>query len=72
MSEEKPYTRCLCMGAGPALTGMMEKFAASDEVRDHFRAARVEFLKGIRALIDARIEELSRKDDEKGATIPVE
>lgn len=72
MSEEKHYARCLCMGAGPALTATIEKFGASDEVRDHFRAARVEFLKGIRALIDSRIEELSRQQEEKGATIPVE
>lgn len=72
MSEQKASGKCMCMGAGPALTEMVEKLAPSEEVRNHFRAARVEFLKGIRALIDSRIEELSRKPEEKGAAIPVE
>ena len=31
----------------------------SDATRDHFRTSRVEFLKGIRSLLDARIERLS-------------
>jgi hypothetical protein len=37
----------------------------------HFRQARIEFLKGIRALIDHRIERLSRAS-QKGTRIVVE
>jgi hypothetical protein len=32
----------------------------SQATRDHFRNSRVEFLKGIRSIIDSRIEHLSR------------
>jgi hypothetical protein len=39
--------------------------------RDHFRNSRIEFLKGIRSLIDRRIEELSRPEA-KGTSVPVE
>ena len=71
MSEQTATGKCACMGAGPALTDLVERIGPSEEVRAHFRAARVEILKGIRALIDSRIEQLSRTE-EKGATIPVE
>jgi hypothetical protein len=38
---------------------------------DHFRASRVEFLKGIRSLIDDRIAHLS-KEEHKGTRVTVE
>jgi hypothetical protein len=43
----------------------------SDATRDHFRNSRVEFLKGIRSLLDARIARLSR-EHEKGTQVSVE
>jgi hypothetical protein len=43
----------------------------SDATRDHFRNSRVEFLKGIRAILDARIARLSREHD-KGTHVVVE
>jgi hypothetical protein len=43
----------------------------SDATRDHFRNSRVEFLKGIRSLLDARIARLSR-DEHKGTRVVVE
>jgi hypothetical protein len=43
----------------------------SEATRDHFRNSRVEFLKGIRSLIDQRIEYLSRKES-KGTHVTVE
>jgi hypothetical protein len=43
----------------------------SDATRDHFRSSRVEFLKGIRSLLDARIARLSREED-KGTHVVVE
>jgi hypothetical protein len=39
--------------------------------REHFRNSRVEFLKGIRSIIDARIDHLSR-EHQKGTPITVE
>jgi hypothetical protein len=43
----------------------------SDATRDHFRNSRVEFLKGIRSLLDARIARLSR-EEKKGTHVIVE
>jgi hypothetical protein len=38
----------------------------------HFRRARIEILKGVRALIDQHIESVSRGDERKGTRITVE
>jgi len=43
----------------------------SDATRGHFRNSRVEFLKGIRSLIDERIAHLSR-DEARGTHVTVE
>jgi hypothetical protein len=43
----------------------------SDMTRDHFRNSRIEFLKGIRSLIDDRIAHLS-KDVARGTKVTVE
>ena len=43
----------------------------SDATKDHFRSSRIEFLKGIRSLIDDRISHLSRADT-KGTHVTVE
>jgi hypothetical protein len=61
---------CFCSGAGPHLTEMFRK-CWSDATRDHFRNSRVEFLKGLRSLLDERIERLSRHH-QKGTTVAVE
>ena len=42
-----------------------------ENTRAHFRNSRVEFLKGIRSVIDARIEHLSR-EPKKGTHVTVE
>jgi len=44
----------------------------SEATRDHFRNSRVEFLKGLRSLIDDRIEYLSRQSETKGTHVTVE
>lgn len=49
---------------------MMEHIWPAD-TREHFRNARVEILKGMRSMLDARIERLS-KNPAKGTTVPVE
>ena len=71
MSNEKVRCDCGCMGAGPALTDLLGRIGPS-AAREHFRAARVEFLKGVRAVIDARIDYLSKKEAATGTTVPVE
>ena len=44
----------------------------SDATKDHFRNSRLEFLKGIRSLIDDRIEHLTREEGGKGTHVTVE
>ncbi len=43
----------------------------SDATKDHFRNSRVEFLKGVRSIIDDRIANLSRHEA-KGTHVTVE
>jgi hypothetical protein len=56
----------VCTTALPILERMW-----SDATRDHFRNSRIEFLKGIRSLIDDRIAHLSREET-KGTHVVVE
>jgi hypothetical protein len=42
------------------------------DASEHFRASRVEFLKGIRTLIDDRIAHLSKEEEHKGTHVAVE
>ena len=44
----------------------------SDATRGHFRQSRIEFLKGIRSLIDDRINRLSSHEEKKGTPVTVE
>ncbi len=62
---------CICAGTGPSFTRMIEALAPEDAV-GHFRAARIEMLKGIRAMIDHRIEALSNPPEKKGTKVTVE
>ena len=62
---------CACQGAGPALSELLRRLAPPDEARRHFETARLEFLKGLRAVIDARIEQRS-KPKARGQAIHIE
>jgi hypothetical protein len=55
-----------CHTAMPVLEHLV-----SESTRDHFRNSRVEFLKGLRNLLDERISHLSR-DESKGTHVNVE
>ena len=44
----------------------------SEATRGHFKNSRVEFLKGMRALIDDRIAHLSKQEEHKGTRVTVE
>jgi hypothetical protein len=39
---------------------------------EHFRASRIEFLKGVRSLLDERIAHLSKDAEHKGTHVTVE
>jgi hypothetical protein len=67
--DEKPHDPgCFfCTTAMP----MLERIW-SDATRDHFRNSRVEFLKGLRSLLDERIDHLSRHEEQKGTKVTVE
>ena len=69
MSDAKPD--CICGGAGPAFTEFIKNMGPSEGAKKHFVQARVEFLKGLRAIIDRKIDEIS-KEPEKGAKVTVE
>jgi hypothetical protein len=55
-----------CDTAMPMLESLV-----SDSTRGHFRNSRVEFLKGLRSLLDERISHLSREES-KGTRVTVE
>ncbi len=56
---------------GPAMRELLDRITPPEEARRHFQAARVEMLKGLRSLIDARIAHFS-KGSRKGEKIEVE
>lgn len=67
-TQSGAYERCLCR---EVLDHVREVFGLPAEVREHFTNSRIEFLKGIRAVIDSRIEHLS-KASPHGTKIAVE
>jgi hypothetical protein len=62
------HESCLCR---EVLDQVRECFGVSPDVREHFTNSRIEFLKGIRAIIDSRIDRLS-KASAHGTKIAVE
>jgi hypothetical protein len=67
-SQPAIHERCLCC---EVIEQVREHLSLSPDVREHFTNSRIEFLKGIRAVIDSRIEHLSSKS-QRGAKIAVE
>ena len=62
---------CLCMGAGPQATAALRSLSLGPATQ-HFRNSRIEFLKGLRSILDSRIEKLQKKEQQKGTSVPVE
>ena len=62
---------CLCMGAGPQATAVLKSISLGGAT-EHFRNSRIEFLKGLRSLLDSRIEKLQRQERKKGTSVPVD
>ncbi len=59
-----------CDVAGPQIEAFLDHVWPPN-TREHFHNARIEMLKGMRSLLDARIEHLS-KHDRKGSKVTVE
>jgi hypothetical protein len=76
ITEEKAqvhhHADCVCCRTSDAIGRVMSAFGPSGDAREHFRQSRVEFLKGIRKIIDDRIEKVSRAPQPKGSRIVVE
>lgn len=62
---------CLCGCTGPLLSDLLRRLGPPEPARRHFDAARVEFLKGLRAVLDARIAQVSKRGA-RGEKINVE
>ncbi len=58
---------CICED----IANLMRSFGPSESVVEHFRTARIEVLKGIRQMIDERIEQTQKKEA-KGTSFGVE
>ena len=69
--DEQVKGECFCMGAGPQMTAIAKSIAPRGAV-EHFRNSHVEFLKGMRSLLDARIAKMSRAEPPKGTSVPVD
>ena len=69
--KQQPCSNCLCQGLGPALTEFLRRLGPSEEARRHFDSARVEILKGLRAILDIRIQQATG-GKAKGEKIKVE
>jgi hypothetical protein len=67
-AEQKSYEPCLCR---ELLDQFRTHFHITPEVKQHLVNSRVEFLKAIRQVIDARIEHLTTKASH-GTKIAVE
>jgi len=66
--EPVAYERCLCR---ELLDHFRAHFHVTPEVKEHLTNSRVEFLKAVRSVIDARIEHLTTKPSH-GTKIAVE
>jgi hypothetical protein len=62
---------CFFCEATDAMKKFMGEMGPSEEAKGHFRQSRVELLKGIRRIIDDRIERVSQKGS-KGTHVVVE
>jgi hypothetical protein len=65
-TAEAPHGGCVFCTVLP----MLER-RWSEASRGHFKNARIEFLKGVRSLLDDRIEQLS-EEERKGTRVVVE
>jgi hypothetical protein len=58
--RQESAAHCLCGGTGPRITRLVEAMMPSGEAGAHFRQAHLELLKGLRAVLDQRIQSMSQ------------
>jgi len=71
MTDSGTKPDCCCLGAGPMLTEILRRLGPSESVSQHFRAAQLEVLKGLRTMLDEHIAARS-EPPRQGTKIPVE
>jgi hypothetical protein len=71
-TQAKREADCLCGTIRKGLEEAAELFFPSETACSHFREARIEFLRGIRDIVDQRIDHLSRNKSASGTRIVVE
>ena len=70
-TAQAPQHGCLFCGVvGPQIEALLDR-CWPETTQEHFRNARIEVLKGIRSMLDARIDRLSQHD-RKGTRLTVE
>lgn len=69
--ETARAVRDSCERIGEELVNIVRALAPSEEVLAHFRAARLEVLKGLRTAIDAEIAKAEARRP-KGRSVPVD
>ena len=69
-TAQPPHGCFFCEVAGPQLEALFDR-CWPGPTQEHFRNARIEVLKGIRSMLDARIERLSQHG-QKGTKVTVE
>ena len=74
--EEEITTEEAFRSLGRFFSWMEEKVSPSTEFREHMGKSRIEFLKGIRSLVDKKIDDLERRhgkrEGKKATKIKVE
>lgn len=71
-TNAKRQADCLCSAIRRGLEEAAEMLTPPETACNHFREARIEFLRGIRDVIDHRIERISRTKTTTGTRIVVE
>jgi hypothetical protein len=75
MEEQSAHTHshagCFCCEASERIGRFFRARRTSEEAANHFRQSRIEFLKGIRRILDDRIDHLGRTG-QRGTHVPVD
>ena len=70
-TQAQAQSTCILCEATDAMKKFLSEMGPSEEAKSHFRQSRVELLKGIRRIIDDRIDRVSRTEH-KGTHVVVE
>lgn len=72
-TADKTCSNCVCSGIGPDLSrAVRQALNVPEAASEHFKNASVEVLKGLRELLDHRIEKLSRPEAARGTKLAVD